>query len=287
MACVLGNPYGEFRGKLGGSVFSRNGHCAYVRAYAVPVNPNTTSQIYARNAFASAVASWSPLDASYKVLWNEYAKTLYLPRTGSHSNKYSGYQAWVASKIVALQGFNLYSNYYLKLDGADPTEDISFNNFNPSVLKPPGKSKLNNCKPYGETETDFTLVDATVDQYGDRSFTIKLSTGGITRSFTTFFDSNGNNNYFVLYMSNPRTTPGMFYKNELKTCLGYFRNWYTSEGAGHFLTFNELKYYSASPLNLANYNEWVSPGQFVRITLFCASLDGQMRRVGAKDVEVT
>ncbi len=33
-----GSPFGELRGKLGGSVFSRNNAGQIVRAYVVPVN---------------------------------------------------------------------------------------------------------------------------------------------------------------------------------------------------------------------------------------------------------
>lgn len=49
----------EARGSVGGATFSRNKSGLYIRAKAVPVNPQTSAQVAARNALANVVARWS------------------------------------------------------------------------------------------------------------------------------------------------------------------------------------------------------------------------------------
>jgi len=65
----------EARGKIGGTVFSRNTFGAYIRAKVTPVNPATTSQVLIRNQFTSISQSWRGLTQAERDSWNQAAIT--------------------------------------------------------------------------------------------------------------------------------------------------------------------------------------------------------------------
>lgn len=68
--------FGEMRGKLGGSVFSRNKGGPYVRAHAIPTNPNTARQQVVRNWVGYLASYWaSTLSAAERAGWVEWAQT--------------------------------------------------------------------------------------------------------------------------------------------------------------------------------------------------------------------
>jgi hypothetical protein len=58
MARVLGNPMGELRGKLAGSVYSRNRAGQFVRGYVHPAQANSQAQLDARASFGAASQTW-------------------------------------------------------------------------------------------------------------------------------------------------------------------------------------------------------------------------------------
>lgn len=60
----LSQIFSEARGSVAGQTFSRNGNGAYVRARAVPVNPNTAAQSNARTSFGSFASLWRSLAQS-------------------------------------------------------------------------------------------------------------------------------------------------------------------------------------------------------------------------------
>lgn len=61
------------RGKLGGQVYSHNRGGDYVRNNAVPVNPQSTSQMQARARLAQFSSQWSALEQEQISAWNEAA----------------------------------------------------------------------------------------------------------------------------------------------------------------------------------------------------------------------
>lgn len=60
-------------GSVGGTTYSHNRFGLYTRARRVPVNPNTTSQQRARNAFSASSADWRSLTDAQRAAWNAYA----------------------------------------------------------------------------------------------------------------------------------------------------------------------------------------------------------------------
>lgn len=58
------------RGKINGSVASKNRSGAYVRTKVTPVNPQTSAQIAARNVLSNFSQAWSGLTQAQRDAWN-------------------------------------------------------------------------------------------------------------------------------------------------------------------------------------------------------------------------
>lgn len=69
----------DIRGKLNGSVFSKNRGGAYMRNKVTPSNPQTTSQMSVRGIFAGIASGWSTLTEEQRLSFNgkvsQYATT--------------------------------------------------------------------------------------------------------------------------------------------------------------------------------------------------------------------
>lgn len=84
----------DARGKLNGSVASRNQYGAYFRNKVTPTNPNTTSQSLVRQIFTQISQSWRGLSDAQRKQWR--AATENFKRTN------------IFGDIGRLSGFNLY-----------------------------------------------------------------------------------------------------------------------------------------------------------------------------------
>lgn len=83
MATVILDPmYKEISGRTGGVVhYKWKGiHC--IRAYVVPVNPDTEKQRTNRNRFGLAAKSWRTLPETVKEMYNRKADKLKLDQSG-------------------------------------------------------------------------------------------------------------------------------------------------------------------------------------------------------------
>lgn len=76
MALVNPGPSGELAGTIGGTTYARNRAGAYARAWAKPVNPNTTAQSIVRANFQYGSGMWATLTLVQKQAWNDYAATV-------------------------------------------------------------------------------------------------------------------------------------------------------------------------------------------------------------------
>jgi len=96
MARVLGNPFGDLRGKLGGAVFSRNKSGAIVRVYTKNTDRRSDSQIDRRSRFGNVASLWASIDGSVKSNWNQYAENSFSPKRGKKPGSYTGFAAFVS-----------------------------------------------------------------------------------------------------------------------------------------------------------------------------------------------
>lgn len=60
----------DMRGKVNGSVFSRNKGGAYVRTKVTPNNPQTSAQVNARALLSTYSQNWKSLTAAQRAAWN-------------------------------------------------------------------------------------------------------------------------------------------------------------------------------------------------------------------------
>lgn len=84
----------EIRGKVAGTVFSRNASGAYMRTKVTPINPQTTAQSLVRQNFTDNSQTWRGLTENQRKLWNQSA--INFTRTNIFGDN------------VPLSGFNLY-----------------------------------------------------------------------------------------------------------------------------------------------------------------------------------
>lgn len=94
MALVPNNPFGDMSGQLGGMIFGKNQAGPNVRAVSKVTQPNSSSQINAKNAFSSLGGLWSSLSSECQQAWKTYSLNSYHPLIPNRSNKYSGYMAF-------------------------------------------------------------------------------------------------------------------------------------------------------------------------------------------------
>jgi hypothetical protein len=65
----LQQAFSDIRGKLNGSVFSKNRTANYIRTKSTPINRNTTSQSAARSGFKTLTTGWRGLTQAQQLTW--------------------------------------------------------------------------------------------------------------------------------------------------------------------------------------------------------------------------
>src|SRR6188768_1690918 len=91
----------DIRGKSGDQIFSRNKSGAYVKAFAVPTNPNTINQQNIRSSYAQGTTDWQNLTEAERTLWNEFARSYHARRALSKSGILSGFNMFMRNRVMA------------------------------------------------------------------------------------------------------------------------------------------------------------------------------------------
>jgi hypothetical protein len=82
----------DIRGKVAGTVFSRNKGGAYVRTKVTPLNPQTSYQTGVRAFLTQCAQAWRNLTAAQRAAWNAAATTDAGSMKGGHKSPLSGSQ---------------------------------------------------------------------------------------------------------------------------------------------------------------------------------------------------
>lgn len=96
MARILANPFGELRGKAGGSVFSRNRAGQFMRVYVKPAQANSVQQLTARGNFGAQSQAYSTLGTTQKGSWANFATNVYNPLRKTNVGQYTAQQSYIA-----------------------------------------------------------------------------------------------------------------------------------------------------------------------------------------------
>lgn len=90
-------------GSIGGTTFSHNRYGMYTRARRVPVNPNTSLQVAARQALADATQAWRDvLTAGQRAAWESYALASPVTNRLGQAITLTGQAAYVANNVIHL-----------------------------------------------------------------------------------------------------------------------------------------------------------------------------------------
>lgn len=91
-------------GKIGGLVFSHNAGGAYIRALAIPTNPNTPQQVVVRNAVALLTSVWSgELTQAQRDSWDLYAANVGITNRIGEQQNVSGLAMYIRSNVGQIQ----------------------------------------------------------------------------------------------------------------------------------------------------------------------------------------
>ncbi len=105
MALVqFGGGVAQIRGRLGGSIFSRNRGGSYVKNFATPTNPNTAAQQAVRNAISTLVVSWlTVLTQLQRDAWETYAENVPMQNGLGDTIFLTGQQMFLRSNSVLVR----------------------------------------------------------------------------------------------------------------------------------------------------------------------------------------
>lgn len=287
---VGGSMIGELSGKMGGMVFSRNRGGQYIRAYAIPVNPNTLAQVEARTFFGMASANYHSLASATKTLWQNFATNIFNPKMGIKGVP-SGFNSYVALKNV-LSNLNPISAFTVQVN-EDPTLVPVSNVFSFSDV-PPANGLQPNIKAVttGSYAIENGQIGSVTFAFGAENvsigatFTANLvGTIGATGGISSFKDAEGNAFGVSLFLSNAVAQPGMFIQNPEIIKLGTvpLLASFTAEPTPDTFSFT----FSGHLLVLADYNAFPQLGQYARITAYLTSTKGMMLKIATTDIQIS
>lgn len=87
----------DARGKLAGTVFSKNKGGSYVRTKVTPVNPQSSDQMLVRSRLAVNSTGWRGLTDGQRAQWSEYAATRPRPDIFGTPKVLTGQQFYMSS----------------------------------------------------------------------------------------------------------------------------------------------------------------------------------------------
>jgi len=283
MARILGGGlFGEMRGKLGSLVFARNRAGAYARGYAKPVDPATIAQLSARNAFGTASSNYHSLSDTNKALWANFATNVFNPKTGTQGVP-SGFNAFV-SLLTVINNIKPFKTY--EYSGIAPLVGTPlpwmFGGTPPlHTLEANVKSGALGAYAYNfdsfspilySSDLTKTLISGTID------FSITGNIG-ISGTSSKTSDANGNDFGFKIFMSNSVAQEHMFIQNPYKIDIGTAPAIAITPSVDLFTGFS-LDF--GAELEPARYRDFPHASDWVQLTVFAVSRQGQMLRVGSQ-----
>ena len=294
MARVIGNPFGELSGKMGGLVFARNKRGAYVRGYVIPVNPNTELQSSARNAFTSAVGGWHVLSDVQKNLWMSYATQYFSSKKlGNIAGGHSGINAFVSLRntLLNIERKKLSAaNTGIEINGVAVTVPTQASTILP--ILPPSQpfQPILGGGFYAVDSVGTTVFDSGLA--GSMSFNLVYTGGsGVSpvdpepTSDNLFEDANGSNLGIAIYASNALAQASQFVQNPeivLLSSTGIITGYTVVAAVPATLTVA----IDGSISSLIQRTEWLE-GQQVRLDAYLFNSYGESSRIGSVIVNVT
>jgi hypothetical protein len=284
-ARILNSPLGDFRGKVGGVVGSRNKAGSFVRTRVKPTNPKSPAQVAARQNFRSAAMGWKTLTAALRQNWEIFAKAGFNSLKKVNKGQYSGNQVYTAIQ-GSIGGSN--NSYTLaSLSVFAPTPVVA------SLTKTP--ISVTNVAPLKSVQPN--IQDATAGSYPLQLVGVYMTTanivaldirctdvGGNTPTAPKMIDGSGNQFGYVVYFSEALTFSGKKAGTPLRSQAGFtgiFPNTALGAGAvaGFRITFDATN-------NVIKWHQAPALGQIYQATVVAIGSNGTAAIVGKSFVTV-
>lgn len=111
-------------GSIGGITYSRNRSGMYMRARAVPVQPNSAAQVAVRAALTDLVTAWAEtLTAAQRAAWELYAQNVPVTNPLGDSVNNSGQNWYIGANTPRLQANSKLSKTFGRVDDGPTTFD--------------------------------------------------------------------------------------------------------------------------------------------------------------------
>lgn len=289
MARVLGFLLGELRGKLGGTVFSRNKSGAIVRAKVTPVNPQTVRQQTARFRFGNASILFQNLSVNAKSCWETFAKTHFNPLRGNNTGIYSGGNAFVALQQSVGQG-----NEYKQVPGGlqgNLTFDVSTVPY--TVLgAPPLTPTSSTIKDNLFGNHPIVITTMSMDALGNVGYALTFPDVSPTSplTFNSFVNAETQPFGIGIYLSNTLKFEGSKPNTALKlqlTDTGVVTVIDKTVGSGGALLSEPFFVLQPSQIDVATCRDFPCAGDWVLMTPFVRSFDGAQKLMNPQYVQVS
>ena len=124
MARLLGNPYGDMRGTIAGTTFSKSKTGSIARQYVKPVNSTAYDQIKQRQNFRSNAMVFKSIAGSDQANWNSFASLYFNPLRNTNHGQFSGYNSFVSCQN-AVQSANSHYGTLTRITDVGVTNVIS------------------------------------------------------------------------------------------------------------------------------------------------------------------
>jgi len=284
VARILGNPFGELRGKAGGSVFSRNKAGQFMRVYVRPTQANSVAQVNARISFGDASQSFSSLNQFLKSGWQTFATSVYNPLRKTNVGQYSSQQAYIGiNQSRKTSSAKTIITEWKTLDGVTviPATSQSFinSNYAPSFTVVGTVTGTGTAGPIPMFATDIAIT-----ALGNLAFKLNFGTTGVGKAAGDLVDSNGKPFAIGFYLSNPLKFDAQVPKNKYFMFLGNTNipNFTTNlpDGTlGISVTNWEIPY--------LEFKQWLVAGNWVAVTVLAIGNDGTQVRISEQYVQAT
>jgi hypothetical protein len=280
MALVIGNPFGELKGRIGGTVFTKNKAGQIARVYRTPVSSRSQAQNIVRQSFQNVSKSWKNLIAPIGSYWQTFATSVYAPLKRTNHGQYSGYQAFVACQQAAAN-----SNKWIT-----PVSIVSDTSGGPLGLtqvpwsqftNPEEVSIQPNLHDTNLPAKNITIANVTISQVGAVVLRLQWIPVGLTGlGGSIFIDANSLPMGFIVYISDPISNPGNTPKHQFKQIIcstGHMLITTPNLNTSHYADFT----FSANPL-LTNSKQFPSTGHYVLLSVVNISPLGTQSLIGSR-----
>lgn len=286
MAKVLNSAIGQLSGKLGGMVFSRNAGGDYVRAGVKGTNPQTQSQLRARNAFASVTTLFRTLSSAEKSQWQEFADNWYSPREGGNTGQFSAYNAFIALRSTIAQSIRLAFVPEVTLNDAITPNTITTVPFTPMPETPLAIGLSPAYVNTSDVSQILSLTSAKVTADGKCEINMQVGDGtGV--ELENLEDIYGNNLGYAIYISNGNPSDNMSYNNEFAKCLGFANPFFLTTPGTDLDAVEEIRIVKNSGLSVGEFKRFPLLGEYVNVTVLVMNKYGMFSRLGSTEVVIS